>query len=70
MVLHKITKKIERKNSRAKDSKNSVRAQVEMEVNRKLWADLATLPQMKQYSSQAQSTDKIAVDLLAQGVTA
>jgi hypothetical protein len=52
MVLHKITKE------RAQDSKNSARAQTEIEANRKLWADLATFPHMqKKYISQAQSID-------------
>jgi hypothetical protein len=50
MVLHKIIKIRERKNSRAKDTKNSAWAQTEIEANRKLWADPATLPQMKQYN--------------------
>jgi hypothetical protein len=33
MVLHKVTKIRERKNSRAKDSKNSARAYTEIEAN-------------------------------------
>jgi hypothetical protein len=69
MVLHKVTKIRERKNSRAKDSKNSARAYTEIEANWKLWADAAALPQVKQYNSHPQSTDKIIVDLLAQEVT-
>jgi hypothetical protein len=69
MVIHKITKGRDEKNSRAKDSKTSTRAQTEIEANRKLWAYPATLPQMKQYNSQTQSIDKIVADLLAQEVT-
>jgi hypothetical protein len=56
MVLHKLTKRRERKNSRAKDTKNSARAQTETEANRKLWVDPATLPQMKQYNTSTVDT--------------
>jgi hypothetical protein len=48
MVLHKITKGRERKNSRVKDSEILARTQTEIEFSRKLWADPATLTQMKQ----------------------
>jgi adenylate kinase len=58
MVLHEIIKRRESKNSRAKDLKKSARVQTEIEANRNLWVDLATLSQMKQYNSQAHSTDK------------
>jgi hypothetical protein len=56
------------KNIGTKNFRKSTRAETEFEANRKLWAGSTTLPQMKQYSSQAQSVDKIAVDLLAQEV--
>jgi hypothetical protein len=41
----------------------------EIEANQKLWTDPMTLPQIKQYSSQTESIDKIVPDLLAQKVT-